>query len=105
MQEKKVQRNFEEEIRKGNAPGFSVPLILKRAKAGDTVILECVPYGKPFPEIKWLKDGFEIETNDKITVTSNYFFSLKLKIKIKMKINITSLIQLSLIISKLLEFF
>lgn len=42
---------------------------MKRAKAGDTVILECVPYGKPFPEIKWLKDGIEIEINDKIKVT------------------------------------
>ncbi|KAL3997510.1 Immunoglobulin I-set domain family protein [Acanthocheilonema viteae] len=70
LKEKKPQRNFEDEIREGNAPGFSVPLTMKRAKAGDTVILECVPYGKPFPEIKWLKDGIEIEVNDKITIES-----------------------------------
>nr|CRZ24661.1 BMA-UNC-89, isoform b [Brugia malayi] len=70
LKEKKPQRNFEDEIREGNAPGFSVPLAMKRAKAGDTVILECVPYGKPFPEIKWLKDGIEIESNDKIRIES-----------------------------------
>uniref|UniRef100_A0A0R3RFL5 Muscle M-line assembly protein unc-89 n=1 Tax=Elaeophora elaphi TaxID=1147741 RepID=A0A0R3RFL5_9BILA len=70
LKEKKPQRNFEDEIREGNAPGFSVPLTMKRAKAGDTVILECVPYGKPFPEIKWLKDGIEIEMNDKIKIES-----------------------------------
>uniref|UniRef100_A0A1I8ENE3 Uncharacterized protein n=1 Tax=Wuchereria bancrofti TaxID=6293 RepID=A0A1I8ENE3_WUCBA len=70
VKEKKPQRNFEDEIREGNAPGFSVPLTMKRVKAGDTVILECVPYGKPFPEIKWLKDGIEIECNDKIRIES-----------------------------------
>lgn len=68
VKERKSTRNFEDEIRKSNAPGFSVPLTMKRAKAGDTVILECVPYGKPFPEIKWLKDGIQIEVNDKIKV-------------------------------------
>ncbi|CAG9533738.1 unnamed protein product [Cercopithifilaria johnstoni] len=70
LKEKKSQRNFEDEIREGNAPGFSTPLTMKRAKAGDTVVLKCVPYGKPFPEIKWLKDGIEIEVNDKIKIES-----------------------------------
>ncbi|MCP9264251.1 Immunoglobulin I-set domain protein [Dirofilaria immitis] len=70
LKEKKSQRNFEDEIREGNAPGFSVPLAMKRVKSGDTVILECIPYGKPFPEIKWLKDGIEIETSDKIKIES-----------------------------------
>uniref|UniRef100_A0A1I7VN34 Immunoglobulin I-set domain-containing protein n=1 Tax=Loa loa TaxID=7209 RepID=A0A1I7VN34_LOALO len=70
LKEKKPQRNFEDEIREGNAPGFSVPLAMKRAKAGDTVILECVPYGKPFPEIKWLKDGIEIEISDRTMIES-----------------------------------
>lgn len=76
MKEKKPQRNFEDEIREGNAPGFSVPLTMKRAKLGDTVILECVPYGKPFPEIKWLKDGIEIEVNNKIEVKLYLLFIL-----------------------------
>ncbi|VDN04253.1 unnamed protein product [Thelazia callipaeda] len=70
IKEKKSQRNFEDEIRQSNAPGFSVPLTMKRAKQGETVILECVPYGKPFPDIKWLKDGIEIETLNKIKIES-----------------------------------
>uniref|UniRef100_A0A914RQ82 Ig-like domain-containing protein n=1 Tax=Parascaris equorum TaxID=6256 RepID=A0A914RQ82_PAREQ len=37
-----------------------LPLTMKRVKQGEEAILECVPYGKPFPAIKWLKDGIEI---------------------------------------------
>uniref|UniRef100_A0A914RC07 Ig-like domain-containing protein n=1 Tax=Panagrolaimus davidi TaxID=227884 RepID=A0A914RC07_9BILA len=52
----------------GNAPGFSIPLTVKRAKEGETVVFECVPYGKPFPAIKWLKDGMDLVPNDKIKI-------------------------------------
>ncbi|VDK39611.1 unnamed protein product [Gongylonema pulchrum] len=68
LREKKPQRNFEEEIREGNAPGFSVPLTMKRAKLGDNVVMECVSYGNPSPEIRWLKDGIEIDSSNKIKV-------------------------------------
>lgn len=51
---------MEDELKEGKAPGFSVPLTMKRVKQGEEAILECVPYGKPFPAIKWLKDGIEI---------------------------------------------
>lgn len=52
----------------GNAPGFSIPLTVKRAKPGETVVFECLPYGKPFPQIKWLKDGIELVPSEKIKI-------------------------------------
>uniref|UniRef100_A0A9J2P3W7 Immunoglobulin I-set domain protein n=1 Tax=Ascaris lumbricoides TaxID=6252 RepID=A0A9J2P3W7_ASCLU len=59
LKERKPLR-MEDELKEGKAPGFSVPLTMKRVKQGEEAILECVPYGKPFPAIKWLKDGIEI---------------------------------------------
>lgn len=47
-------------LAEGKAPGFSTPLGYKRSKPGENVIFECVAYGKPFPNIKWLKDGLEL---------------------------------------------
>ena len=52
----------------GLAPGFTIPLTVKHAKPGDKVIFECLPYGKPFPAIKWLKDGIEIIPGDGIQI-------------------------------------
>ncbi|VDK66712.1 unnamed protein product [Cylicostephanus goldi] len=54
-------------MKEGKAPGFTVPLTIRRAKPGDTVTFECVPYGNPFPAIKWLKDGIELAPSDKIS--------------------------------------
>ncbi|TKR95914.1 hypothetical protein L596_010016 [Steinernema carpocapsae] len=59
-------RDFEAELKEGNAPGFSVPLTVKRAKPGDTVTFECVPYGNPFPTIKWMKDGIELNPSSTV---------------------------------------
>ncbi|KAK0423255.1 hypothetical protein QR680_008049 [Steinernema hermaphroditum] len=53
-------RDFEAELKEGNAPGFSIPVTDKRVKQGDTVTFECLPYGNPFPSIKWMKDGIEL---------------------------------------------
>ncbi|KAL3078109.1 hypothetical protein niasHS_009296 [Heterodera schachtii] len=33
----------------GRAPGFTIPLTVKRAKFGGTLVFECLPYGQPFP--------------------------------------------------------
>lgn len=53
-------RSIEDQLKGGKAPGFSIPLTVKHAKAGDTVVFECLPYGDSFPGIKWLKDGIEL---------------------------------------------
>lgn len=75
MKERKPLKDFEEEMREGNAPGFSIPLTVKRVKVGADVVLECLPYGKPFPNITWLKDGTEIDFSDRIKVY-NFLFIL-----------------------------
>lgn len=58
--DKKPQKTLEDQLKEGNAPGFTIPLTMKKVKPGETAIFECLPYGNPFPEIKWLKDGLEI---------------------------------------------
>ncbi|GMS98905.1 hypothetical protein PENTCL1PPCAC_21080, partial [Pristionchus entomophagus] len=47
-------------LKPGKAPGFSTHLMTRRGKRGDTITFECVPYGDPFPTIKWMKDGIEL---------------------------------------------
>lgn len=69
VEEKKPQRSWEFLVKEGKAPGFSTPLTMKRVKIGETVVMECVPYGKPFPEIKWLKDGIELVKTSKVKVS------------------------------------
>jgi hypothetical protein len=43
------KRNLEDELSAGKAPGFTIPLMMKKARLGETVTFECLPYGKPFP--------------------------------------------------------
>ncbi|VDM36482.1 unnamed protein product [Toxocara canis] len=69
LKEKKPIR-IEDELKEGKAPGFSVPLMMKRVKQGEAAVLECVPYGKPFPAIKWLKDGIEISEDSNLKIGS-----------------------------------
>lgn len=69
MQDRKL-RNIDEQSKDGKAPGFTIPLTIKNAKLNDTVVFECLPYGKPFPDIKWLKDGIEIIPNNEIQFDS-----------------------------------
>ncbi len=59
---------MQEEAKAGNAPGFTIPLTIKRGKPGDTIVFECLPYGKPFPEIKWLKDGIEQQQSGQLLI-------------------------------------
>lgn len=66
----RTRRNLDDQLREGNAPGFSIPLVMKRARPGESVVFECLPYGKPFPTIKWLKDGIELVPGDGITIES-----------------------------------
>ncbi|WKX89586.1 hypothetical protein Q1695_008890 [Nippostrongylus brasiliensis] len=70
QKEKKPVTDFDATLKEGKAPGFTVPLTIRRAKPGDDVAFECVPYGNPFPQIKWLKDGIEITPSDKIRFES-----------------------------------
>ncbi|ETN83967.1 hypothetical protein NECAME_07120, partial [Necator americanus] len=70
IQERKPAPDFDATLKEGKAPGFTVPLTIRRAKPGDKVIFECVPYGNPFPQIKWLKDGIELTATDKISFES-----------------------------------
>lgn len=58
--EKKPQKTLEDQLKEGNAPGFTTPLTMKKIKSGETAVFECLPYGNPFPDIKWMKDGIEI---------------------------------------------
>lgn len=57
-------------MKEGKPPGFIIPLTIKHDKEGDTVIFECLPYGTPFPNIKWLKDGMELVPSDSIEIKS-----------------------------------
>uniref|UniRef100_A0A914WDR8 Muscle M-line assembly protein unc-89 n=1 Tax=Plectus sambesii TaxID=2011161 RepID=A0A914WDR8_9BILA len=66
--EKKAPLSLEDEMKKGNAPGFSVPLVVRRVREGETAVFECLPYGNPFPAIKWLKDGVELDSNENLVI-------------------------------------
>ena len=55
----------------GRAPGFTIPLTVKHAKPGDRVVFECLPYGKPFPEIKWLKDGMALSPGEGLKIEAD----------------------------------
>ncbi|VDM52411.1 unnamed protein product, partial [Angiostrongylus costaricensis] len=66
QKERKPITDFDATLKEGKAPGFTVPLTVRRAKPGENVIFECVPYGNPFPEIKWLKDGIELSPSGKV---------------------------------------
>ncbi|CAD6189828.1 unnamed protein product [Caenorhabditis auriculariae] len=61
-------RDIDSSIREGKAPGFTIPLTIKRAKPGDSVTFECLPFGNPFPSIKWLKDGLELFSSEKYKI-------------------------------------
>ncbi|KHJ47494.1 immunoglobulin I-set domain protein [Trichuris suis] len=67
-EESKALMNLEDQIKQGKAPGFIHPLTVKRITAGGSVVLECLPYGNPFPDIRWLKDGVEISPSERIKV-------------------------------------
>ncbi|CDW55769.1 Muscle M line assembly protein unc 89 [Trichuris trichiura] len=67
-EETKALMNLEDQIKQGRAPGFIHPLTVKRITAGGSVVLECLPYGNPFPDIRWLKDGVEISPSERIKV-------------------------------------
>jgi hypothetical protein len=43
-------------------------LTMKKVKAGEKVVFECLPYGNPFPAIKWLKDGIEITSSSGVNI-------------------------------------
>ena len=38
------------------------------ATEGNTLILVCVGYGEPSPEVVWLKDGMELANDSRVTV-------------------------------------
>lgn len=64
------RRNIDDMLKQGKAPGFSIPLTVKHAKPGETVVFECLPYGDPFPAIKWMKDGMELSEGAGIHIES-----------------------------------
>ncbi|EDW85568.2 uncharacterized protein Dwil_GK23150 [Drosophila willistoni] len=47
-----------------SAPSFLVGPSPKTVKEGDTVTLDCVANGIPKPQIKWLRNGEELDLND-----------------------------------------
>ncbi|KAK5975978.1 hypothetical protein GCK32_004118, partial [Trichostrongylus colubriformis] len=71
QKERKPITDFDATIKEGKAPGFTVPLTIRRAKKGADVTFECVPYGNPFPQIRWLKDGIEIVESSKIRIEAS----------------------------------
>ncbi|KPU76720.1 uncharacterized protein Dana_GF13393, isoform C [Drosophila ananassae] len=46
------------------APSFLVGPSPKTVREGDTVTLDCVANGVPKPQIKWLRNGMELDFND-----------------------------------------
>uniref|UniRef100_A0A0K0DG20 Muscle M-line assembly protein unc-89 n=1 Tax=Angiostrongylus cantonensis TaxID=6313 RepID=A0A0K0DG20_ANGCA len=70
QKERKPVTDFDATLKEGKAPGFTVPLTVRRAKPGENVTFECVPYGNPFPEIKWLKDGIELSPSANVSFES-----------------------------------
>lgn len=67
---KKTPSKLADELAKGKAPGFLTPLTVKRVPEGTTVVFECLPYGNPFPVVKWLKDGVELSPSDRVSIES-----------------------------------
>ena len=65
----------------GKAPGFTIPLTIRRAKPGESVTFECLPYGTPFPTIKWLKDGIELIADNNYSMESLPDGTQKLTVK------------------------
>uniref|UniRef100_A0AAF5HXT5 Uncharacterized protein n=1 Tax=Strongyloides stercoralis TaxID=6248 RepID=A0AAF5HXT5_STRER len=78
---RKLSRDYISDLSSGNAPGFITPLTIKRVKVGDDVTFECLPYGKPFPDIKWLKDGLELSNSSDIIIESEVEGKQRLTIK------------------------
>ncbi|KAJ1353882.1 hypothetical protein KIN20_010652 [Parelaphostrongylus tenuis] len=70
QKERKPVTDFDATLKEGKAPGFTVPLTVRRAKPGEDVTFECVPYGNPFPQIKWLKDGIELSPSANVSFES-----------------------------------
>ncbi|KIH58432.1 immunoglobulin I-set domain protein [Ancylostoma duodenale] len=70
QKERKPAADLDASLSQGKAPGFTIPLTIRRAKPGEKVTFECLPYGNPFPQIKWLKDGIELTASDKISFES-----------------------------------
>uniref|UniRef100_A0AC35UA75 Muscle M-line assembly protein unc-89 n=1 Tax=Rhabditophanes sp. KR3021 TaxID=114890 RepID=A0AC35UA75_9BILA len=54
----------------GSAPGFTIPLFVKRCKVGESVTFECLPFGKPFPDVKFLKDGMQLHDSADVKIES-----------------------------------
>lgn len=65
------KRNLDEELAAGKAPGFTIPLTMKKAKLGESVTFDCLPYGKPFPTIEWLKDGIKVTPSENIKIEAD----------------------------------
>jgi hypothetical protein len=65
------KRNFDDEMNAGKAPGFTIPLTMKKARLGETVTFECLPYGKPFPNIEWMKDGIKLLSSDNAKIEAS----------------------------------
>ncbi|CEF63660.1 Hemicentin-1 [Strongyloides ratti] len=78
---RKISRDYTSDLSSGNAPGFITPLTIKRVKVGEDVTFECLPYGKPFPDIKWLKDGLELSNSQNVIIESETEGKQRLTIK------------------------
>ncbi len=55
---------------KGKAPGFIRPLTICRVAEGGRATFSCLPYGEPFPTVKWLKDGLEVTPSDRFKISA-----------------------------------
>lgn len=57
-------------MKEETAPQFSTELEPCTVTEGETAVLECAVAGKPMPEVKWMKDGQQIQPDSRHKIES-----------------------------------